>query len=73
MLMSCLLDRCVVNIKTEQVFGFCHEGDRTMSDFAIEVMSVIMSAKDPEAALAAAYALVKEFAKAEGIDAEHQL
>lgn len=39
-----------------------------MSDFAIEVMNVIMSAKDPEAALAAAYALVKEFAKAEGID-----
>ena len=41
-----------------------------MSDFAIEVMNVIMSAKDPEAALTAAYALVKEFARAEGIVVE---
>ena len=41
-----------------------------MSDFAIEVMSVIMSAKDPEAALSAALALVREFVKAEGIVVE---
>lgn len=41
-----------------------------MSNFTIEVMNLIMSAKDPEAALAAAIALVKEFVKAEGIVVE---